>query len=52
MIFRILRRAHDEENHQADGKSDPRISGRMLSLSKHAIALTPTPNPGDAFHVQ
>ena len=57
MIFRILRLAQDEENHQADGEANHRAdggknrqadggesrpsSGLILSLSKDADALTP-----------
>jgi len=43
MISRIVRQAQDEENHWADIKKSFRISGLMLSLSKHADALTPKP---------
>jgi hypothetical protein len=41
MIYRILRQAQDEENHRADDGEIHQGSGLMLSLSKHADALTP-----------
>jgi hypothetical protein len=43
MIFRILRQAQDEENHQADGGDNRRFSGLILSLPKDADALTQGP---------
>jgi len=47
MIFLVLRQAQDEENHPAASRENHiisglmMISGLMLSLSKHADALTP-----------
>jgi hypothetical protein len=40
MIYRILRQAQDEENHQAWGGANHIRSGLILSLSKDADALT------------